>query len=164
MAGSYTSNEPALSPPNGNPEWNVKIDIEAARIVMQEWPTDVVITPYKLGRQLMFPGTCVERDFAGDSPVKAADGHWNRMPYDHPSWDLVSVFYPSRANLGYFAESAPGNVSVDEQGYTLFIESETGNTRILSASPEQQARIMEAFCLLASDRPLPAGSNHNPLP
>lgn len=151
MAGSYITEEEGPVPPFGNPEWNVKIDIEAAKTVMQEWPTDVVVTPFSLGRHLMFPGTSIERDFADSSPVKAAYGHWSRMPYDRPSWDLVSVFYPIRANLGYFTESTRGQVLVDDEGHTVFKESPDGNTLILSATPEQRARVLEAFCLLASD-------------
>ncbi|MEX0323258.1 MAG: nucleoside hydrolase [Puniceicoccaceae bacterium] len=153
MAGSFISAEEGPVPPKGNPEWNVKIDLEASQTVLTKWPTDVVISPYHLGRQLMFPGTSVERDFEKDNPVRAAYNHWDRMPYDRPSWDLVSVFYPCRPYRGYFNESARGKVSVDEAGYTQFNECSEGNTTILTASPEQLARILEAFTLLASDRP-----------
>jgi len=152
MAGSFITEEEGPVPPKGNPEWNVKIDVDAANIAMQEWPTEVVITPYSLRKQLLYPGTSIERDFAEDNPVKAAYGHWDQMPYDRPSWDLVSVLYPSRANLGYFNETARGRVTVDEAGHTKFIEAPDGNTIILSATPEQRARIIEAFTLLASDR------------
>ncbi|MCF7847424.1 MAG: nucleoside hydrolase [Kiritimatiellales bacterium] len=152
MAGSFITAEEGPVPPKGNPEWNVKVDVDAAKIAMQEWPTEVVITPYSLGKQLLYPGTSIERDFAEGSPVAAAYRHWDQMPYDRPSWDLVSTFYPSRANLGYFNETVRGRVIVDEIGRTKFVERADGNTIILSASPEQRARIMEAFTLLASDR------------
>ena len=47
---------------------------------------------------------------------------------------------------------ADKDVAVDEKGYTKFVEDPKGNTRILSATPSQQARVLEAFVGLATLR------------
>ena len=157
MAGSFIRPEEGSAPAKGQPEWNVKVDIAAARKVFHEWPTEIVVTPYLLGRQLMYPGASIERDFdredAKPHPIPFAYRLYIPMPYDRPSWDLVSVLYPSRANLAYFEESERGRVAVDEKGITTFTPDPKGKTRILSADPRQQARVVEAFIGLATDRP-----------
>ncbi len=140
---------------SGKAEWNVKVDIPAARIVMQEWPTQMVVCPYKLGNQLRYPGNSIEHDFdyGAPHPVSFAWKHYIQMPYDRPSWDLVSAFYPVRPNRGYFNESSSGRITVDEKGITKFIPDPKGNTIILSATPMQQLRVVEAFTHLASSPP-----------
>ena len=140
---------------NGRPEWNVKVDIPSARIVMQEWPTLMVVCPYKLGKQLLYPGSSIEKDFdyGAPHPIVCAWKHYIQMPYDRPSWDLVSALYPVRSNRGYFNESPLGTITVDEKGITKFIQNPKGNTIILSATPKQQSRIVEAFTQLASSPP-----------
>ena len=137
------------------PEWNIKVDPEAARIVMQEWPTLMVVCPYKLGKQLMFPGYAIEKDFDNGAPhpVAFAWKHYIQMPYDRPSWDLVSALYPVRPNRGYFNESETGRVIVDERGITTFQPDPKGNAIILSADPQQQARVLEALIQLSSSPP-----------
>ena len=139
----------------GKPEWNVKLDIPAARVVMQEWPTLMVVCPYLLGKQLLYPGTSIEKDFdyGAPHPVSFAWKHYIQMPYDRPSWDLVSALYPVRPNRGYFNEPPLGRVTVDEKGITTFKPDSKGNTIILSADPQQQSRIVEAFTHLASSPP-----------
>ena len=140
---------------NGRPEWNVKLDIPAARVVMQEWPTLMVVCPYKLGKQLLYPGTSIEMDFdyGAPHPIPFAWKHYIQMPYDRPSWDLVSALYPVRPNRGYFNETPMGRVAVDEKGITTFTPDPKGSSIILSADPQQQARIVEAFTQLASSPP-----------
>jgi len=149
MAGMFSNSKKGRV----NVTWNVKVDIDAARTVMHEWPTKIVVTPFRLGNQLPYPGASIERDFSKKNPVAAAYRHWGKMPYDRPGWDLVSVLYPSRATRGYFNETARGRVTVDEAGRTKFKEAPDGNTIILSATPAQRARIIKSFIELASDHP-----------
>ena len=151
MAGEFL--KPGEKGAHGDrPEWNIKVDLEAAKIVMQEWPTRMVVCPYRLGRQLMYPGYSIEKDFntGAPNPVAFAWKHYIQMPFDRPSWDLVSAFYPVRPNRGYFNESELGWIKLDEKGITTFKPDPKGNAIILSANPQQQARIVEAFIQLAS--------------
>lgn len=154
MAGEFLkSGEKGLH--NGKPEWNVKMDIPAARLVMQEWPTLMVVSPYKLGKQLLYPGTSIEQDFdyGAPHPIPYAWKHYLQGAYNRPSWDLVSALYPARPDRGYFNETPLGRVAVDEKGITTFTPDPKGNSIILSAAPQQQARTIEAFTQLASSPP-----------
>lgn len=155
MAGSFIKPEEGFVPGGDGVEWNVKVDLEAARIVMQEWPTQMVVCPYNLGKQLLFPGYSIEKDFDNGAPhpVAYAWKHYIQMPYDRPSWDLVSALYPVRPNRNYFNETPRGTISVDEKGVTTFKPDPKGNAIILSANPQQQARAVEAFIQLASSPP-----------
>jgi hypothetical protein len=155
MAGSFISPDQGPVPIAGKPEANIRFNVKDARIVMHQWPTDVVVCPFLLGVQTAFPATVIERDFCNTPPHPVPYAYIGRghMPYDRPSWDVVSVFYPARANRGYFTEGPRGRVHVDEKGYTTFEETPDGNTVILSATPEQRIRIIEAFSALATERP-----------
>ncbi len=152
MAGSFIKPGEGAVPHGDGVEWNVKVDVDAARIVMQEWPVQMVVCPYNLGQQLLYPSSSIEQDFDNGAPhpVSYAYRHYIQMPYDRPSWDLVSVLFPVRPNRGYFNESVSGRVTVDNKGITGFTPDPAGNAIILSATPQQRARVIEAFVQLAS--------------
>ena len=62
MGGAY---------PDGEPEFNIKADIDAARKVFAEWPTPIVASGFEVGSELAYPAESIETDFAwaADHPV-----------------------------------------------------------------------------------------------
>ena len=138
--------------PTGDPEYNVKTDIPSARKVFDDWPSPIVFSGYEIGNALRFPGTSIENDFAWVSEHPVADAYRNymRMPYDRPTWDLTAALYAVRPSREYFGLSAPGRVTVDDHGRTIFTESEGGKHRYLKLEEAQKARALEALILLAS--------------
>jgi purine nucleosidase len=142
------------------PEYNVRIDVAAARKVIEGWPTPVVLSGFEIGSALLFPAASIERDFAYAQrhPVVIAYRAYERMPYDRPTWDLTSVLYAVRPDSGYFTLSAPGTVRVEDNGRTVFSPSASGTRRHLILPPGAEDRVLEAMRLLASQPPTRAAA------
>jgi len=143
MAGAF---------PHGNPEYNVKTDIPAARQVFRDWPSPIVFSGFEIGQAMLFPAASIEHDFSWvtNHPVADAYRNYMPMPYDRPTWDLTAALYAIRPNRDYFSLSEPGNVDVDDQGRTMFTPDPKGTRRYLILSDQQKARTLETLVLLAS--------------
>jgi inosine-uridine nucleoside N-ribohydrolase len=139
--------------PAGQPEYNVKTDIPAARKVFGEWPSPIVFSGFEIGQALPFPAAAVEKGFlwAADHPVADAYRNYMKMPYDRPTWDLTAALYAVRPDAGYFGLSPAGRVTVDAEGRTQFTEDAAGKHRYLILDEARKARVLEALVLLATE-------------
>jgi inosine-uridine nucleoside N-ribohydrolase len=152
MAGHFKGKAP-----HGTGEYNVVIDIPAAQKVVKEWPTPLVMSPWELGDAIKYPAVSIERDYryVAKHPVAEAYRLYMKFPYDRQTWDLTSVLYAVRPDRGYFGLSEPGTITVTDAGKTEFAPSAEGRHRILTASPEQVTKTLEAMVCLCSEPPLP---------
>jgi inosine-uridine nucleoside N-ribohydrolase len=143
MAGDFAT---------AKPEYNVKIDIPAARTVFIGWPTDIFFSGFEVGLAVSFPASSIEHDFPASNPVAEAYRSYAKMPYDRPSWDLTAVFYALRSDRGYFGLSPAGQVQVLPDGSTKFQPGGQGPGQryFLKVDPLQAARVREACIWLAS--------------
>jgi purine nucleosidase len=141
--------------PKPGPEYNVFIDVPAARQVYANWPTEIVASGFEIGLAIKYPAVSIERDFAyvPHHPLPEAYVLYQEMPYDRETWDLTSVLYAVRPDRGYFALSEPGTITVDEKNVTQFAPAATAKHRYLKVDAEQIARVREALMLLASEPP-----------
>jgi inosine-uridine nucleoside N-ribohydrolase len=146
MAGAF---------PSGNAEYNVKIDLPAARKLFADWPVPIVFSGWEVGNSMLFPAAGIEKEFAyvANHPVADAYRAFKKMPYDRPTWDPTSALYAVRPDRGYFGLSEPGRVTVDDQGKTIFTPSAGGPHRYLTVNELQKARTLEAMIVLASQPP-----------
>jgi inosine-uridine nucleoside N-ribohydrolase len=138
----------------GRPEYNVKLDIAAARHVFEQWPSPIVFSGYEIGLDLLFPAQSIEHDFnyVKWHPVAASYRAYNKMPYDRPTWDLTAALQAVRDSHSYFNLSPKGQVHVDRDGTTTFAPG-NGNRQFLRLAPEKKLEILEALTLLASEPP-----------
>ena len=136
MAGSYGEKKRA--------EYNVINDIPAMQKVFARWPTSIWQNPFEIGKQTMYPGALIEKNLGCDEPNPVVEGYkaYKPMPYDRPSWDILSVLYPIHPEL--FTCSVAGRVSVDEEGYTWFAPDPDGRHYVLSATIDQPQALMQA--------------------
>lgn len=136
MAGSYGEKKRA--------EYNVVNDIPAMKKVFELWPTGIWQNPFEIGRQTMYPGRLIEDNLDYDDPNPVVEGYkaYHTMPYDRPSWDILSVLYLIHPEL--FTESVSGTVTVDDEGYTWFAPAPAGRHIVLSATLDQPQALMEA--------------------
>lgn len=134
MAGSYGENKRA--------EYNVVNDIAAMKKVFELWPTAVWQNPFEIGKQTMYPGRLIEENLGYDRPNPVVEAYkaYKKMPYDRPSWDILSVLYVLRPEL--FTASVPGRVSIDEEGYNWFTPDPEGRHFVLSATLDQPQALM----------------------
>jgi uncharacterized Ntn-hydrolase superfamily protein/inosine-uridine nucleoside N-ribohydrolase len=148
MAGMF-------SPEKRQKEYNVYIDLDAAKKVFEAWPTPIVASGFEIGKAIKYPATSIQRDFqyVRHHPLREAYELYQKMPYDRETWDLTAVFYAVRPERGYFGLSEPGTIRVDDQEITQFAPSAQGGHRYLTVTPDQVARVREALVQLASQPP-----------
>ena len=131
------------------PEWNVQMDVPAARAVRQGWPTEVVLCGFECGFGLM-TGAGLEGLY--DSPVRAAYKHWTGGGMRRDSWDLVTALYAVLGESGYIGTSPRGRVTVTDDARTVFTPEPGGPHRytIVRAPREKLAGRLDA---LLSEKP-----------
>lgn len=136
-------------------EYNIRVDLEAARKLFAEWPGEIVVSGFEIGETILYPAVSIENDFRSveHHPIVDAYRAYKKMPYDRPTWDLTSVLYAVRPARGYFSLSPRGDIRVDAQGLTRFSPSENGKHRFLIVDEMQRARTLEALVGLASEPP-----------
>ena len=145
MAGCF--NNPNLF------EYNVVKDIPAAKKIFSEWPTTLVTSPFEVGIAINYPGSSIENDFgwAPMHPMVEAYKSYQQMPYDRPTWDMMSVLYVLRPEM--FGVSEPGIICVDDQGYTYFTPTPRGKHTVLTLTPGQQDAVLRFFVRELSSKP-----------
>ena len=145
MAGSFGRKARA--------EFNVVHDITNAKRLFALCPVPVVLTPFELGKAVIYPCSSIENDYgwAERHPVVEAYKVYRKMPYDRPTWDMLSVLYVLQS--GMFSVSEPGIICVDGKGYTYFTPTPRGQHTVLSATPEQAARIRDYFLEMLPAKP-----------
>jgi len=150
MAGHFQGDGPG-----GGKEFNVVMDIPAARKVFNEWPTPLYVSPWELGRSIKYPAVSIERDYAYvlHHPIPDAYRLYMNFPYDRPTYDLTSALFAVRPDRGYFTVSAAGRVQVTDEGKTQFIPAGQGRHYVISATDEQKTRTLEAMIELSSQPP-----------
>ena len=136
-------------------EYNVVLDIPAAKRLAEAWPTPVVWSGYEIGLAIPYPAVSIERDYgyAMHHPLAEAYRLYDPPPHCRPTWDLTSVLHAVRPDRGYFQVSEPGRVIVEDDGGTRFEPAADGRHRHLIVSPEQAARVTEVFVGLCSEPP-----------
>lgn len=141
MAGSYGEKKRA--------EYNVINDIPAMQKVFDLWPVEIIQNPFEIGKQAYFPASVIEENLGweGLNPVVEAYKLYKEMPYDRPSWDILSVIYFTAPEL--FTKSVPGTVTVDDEGYTHFTPCENGKHFVLSATIDQPQALKEYMIKMA---------------
>lgn len=156
MAGNFS--EP-------QPEFNVYIDPDSAKVLFARWPTPMIFSPFDVGLKVTFPHTAITRDFNYDPqhPVPAA---WRiymaGKPPDRPNWDSTAVLEAIRPDRGYFELSGPGRVSLGPKSITNFKPDPEGNCRYLIIKPDQVERVRAVITTLVSGPPeaRPSGAQH----
>ena len=133
-------------------EYNVTQDIPAAQKLAQAWPTPIVWNGFEIGDALRFPRRAVERGFAYDPkhPLREAYDLYCQPKEERPCWDLASVLYTACPDDGYFSLSPAGEVTVEPDGFTRFVEKPGGRDRFLKMDALQQARTLEALVQLST--------------
>lgn len=145
MAGNFSG--------SGDPEYNVKVDIGSARKVFEEWPGKIVFSPFELGCQVLYPVSSIQNDFgwAGEHHpmVDAFKNYGQTYPSDRPSWDPTTVLFALDGEK-WFNISSPVDVTVDENGRTVFSLNPEGDRFYLGVSDAQARAIENYFVEIAS--------------
>jgi hypothetical protein len=145
--------------PSGPADPAVAADVAAARTLFAEWPTPIVAVGAEIGAALPYPGASIDRDFAWSPAHPVADAYraFKPMPYDAPAGALAATLYAVHPDDGYFTLSAPGTITVLDDGRTQFTPGADGRHRYLIADPAQKDRVIKVYEAMVSARPAPRG-------
>jgi len=147
----------AFAPINGRThlEYNVIMDIPAARTLARSWPTPIVWSGFEIGLAIPYPAISIETDFRYRErhPIRESYQAYIPTPHERPTWDLTSVLYAVRPERGYFDRSEPGTVTVHDDGETSFTATPGGRHAYLKLVPENVPRIREIMAALVSEPP-----------
>jgi inosine-uridine nucleoside N-ribohydrolase len=134
-------------------EHNIIFDVHSAFELFEEWPTNIVVSPFEVGVKIRYPAVSIEHDFSyvRHHPVADAYKLFLKMPYNRPCWDLTSVLYAVEQDSSWFTLSPMGRVSVDTlTGKTFFTEVEGGSHRYLSVDSLCAAKIKQRLVQLVT--------------
>jgi len=140
MAGSFDG--------DGKLEFNVRQNVPAAQTVLEQWPTDIVISPFELGLNTNYPAQSIGEDFNWTKyhPLKLSYEAYCQMPYDNCMFDPTAALFALEGNIsGLFCESERGGVTVADDGLTTFSARANGNCIIMSADSLQRVGLVERF-------------------
>ena len=108
MAGRFDS---------ANPEWNVEMDVPAARSVLERWPTPIVFCGWEAGNPVI-TGAALEGQ-AGH-PVREAYRLYTEGSMRRQSWDLLTVLYAVLGDCAWIHAGQNGVIRVQDNGTTVF--------------------------------------------
>ncbi|MBI5395008.1 MAG: nucleoside hydrolase [Verrucomicrobia bacterium] len=137
-------------------EYNVIKDIPAAQKLAKEWPTPIVWSGFEIGIAVPYPAVSIERDYSyvPHHPLAEAYYLYTPPPHDRPTWDLTAVLYAVLPDRGFFELSQPGQVTVEDDGFTRFKPKKSGGRdRFLILNDVLAARVKEALVQLSSQPP-----------
>lgn len=139
----------------GRKEYNVIVDLPAAKKLFAEWPTPVVASGWEIGNAIKHPAQSIREDYAyvAHHPLREAYHYYRGLDKDQPTYDLTSVLYAVRPDRGYFDLSPRGRIVVEANGTTSFLPAASGPHRYLIARPEQVILVREAQAMLCSQPP-----------
>lgn len=104
------------------------------------WPGEIFSVSPSLGKQVMYPATSIETDFAWSKAHPVVDAYVSAkpMPYDSPTEDLAAVLYAVRPTDKAFTLSEP-----------------VGKIRQIMLEPSEKERLLKSYIELASAKPVP---------
>lgn len=122
MAGCFNETQPTLMS-----EWNVLMDVDAAKTTAELFPNEIVFAPFELGESII----------TGKSFGKMPSCHPVRKAYElhspqgRSSWDLTAMWYALCGVKPFFELSPKGRVSINSEGHSVFTQDDDGNHRFL---------------------------------
>ncbi len=112
----------------GHVEWNVEMDVPAARTVIEKWPGRLDFCPSEVFDDVL-TGSCLAA--YPDNPVSIAYRLYTEGRMLRPSWDPGTVLAALYDKVDACAWSHLGRISVDDNGITRFKKDGYGQHRYL---------------------------------
>ncbi len=129
MAGNFT--------PGAKAEWNVEMDVPAAKKVLDEWPGEIIFCPWECGGSVL-TGMCY-KGREEEHPAACAYDHWTEGGMARPSWDLLTVLHAVRPDNGLMKTTEWGRIELDEGGASVFVKEAGGrHAYTVNIAPEKE--------------------------
>ncbi len=145
MAGNFKDQKYA--------EFNVKLDVPAARHVVAHWPTPRVWSGFEIGKAVLFPAKCIDETLPPGHIIRDSYQRYIPTPHERPCWDLTSAWYAVFPDSALFGKSEKGCVSIVGKGATPFTADATGPDIYLTVTGEQSEALRNIFAERVSRKP-----------
>ncbi len=131
--------------PNGGGEYNVMYDTIASVRAINDWPTPVLFSGFKIGAAIKTGSRL--KNTPESNPVRACYLHYNNLS-PRESWDQTAVLCAVRGHSAYWSLSEPGRCLMHAaipHGYTEWIPSPNQTHHYLTPNlpPDKLAQIIE---------------------
>ncbi len=139
-------------------EWNVILDVPAAKLVAEEWPGRIVYSGFEIGWVINTGGTLEDPEL---NPVaksyelyRHTEGGVGNIG-NRASWDQTAVYYAVRGlkhnEQPIWSLEGPISVSYTDEGHTLFEDNPNANRfRMVQEMPiEETEALIEALMVQA---------------
>ncbi len=120
-----------------SPEANVWSDKAAARYVFENCPVTIYNLPAEVGFNMLTGKPMCDAGRADNSPDSLS---YQMVGFENgrPSWDPATAYYAVYGTGDLFYETAPGKISMDEEGYTYFTARNGGNHILVYCKADKQ--------------------------
>ena len=117
-------------------EFNVNGDVPAMKKLMDDWPTEIVVSDFLIGQLVPVIWERLENQLSSKNPLmlgyKQYYDHGKGDPMgDRPSWDQTSMLYALEPEADHFGLSDPGEVAILDDGVSIFKPCKNGRRRHL---------------------------------
>lgn len=139
MSGEFSAKK------SREPEWNILQDVQASTVVYSKCPVPLTASGSEVGGGIRYPAKSILNDF-GDptrNPLCVSYSHFLRMPYDRPTWDLVTVLEAVEPLYQLIGSSPKGWIIMDKNGFTTFQEDPKGLHDYITVHPDNKAQIVQ---------------------
>jgi hypothetical protein len=142
----------------------IRHDVAGFRRLLAEWPSPIVMAGAELNAALPFPGRSLESGIAWAThhPIVDAYRAYRPTPYDAPSRALAAALHAVNPDQSYFEVSAPGTITIADDGRTTFSPSPSGRHRYLIAKADQHERVLQTYVDLVTTQPPPRPGRGGP--
>ncbi len=136
-------------------EYNVIKDIPSAQELAKKWPGKVIWSGFEIGMALRYPARSIQQDYNYTPRHIIKEGYeaYCGLNGQNPTWDLTCPLLIVHPDRGYFDLSEPGDVTVENDGLTVFKPNPQGKHRYMKMNEVQTARVLEAFVQLCPEPP-----------
>ena len=126
-------------------EFNVVIDAGAARKVLAEWPTPILLSGFEIGEKVLTGGRLIKNEEIKQSPVK--DAYLVALKADNNtvgrnSWDQTAVLVAIRGYSLYF-NSRNVNFEINADGRNVLVPGENFAYLTEKIPPVEVAKVIE---------------------
>lgn len=135
--------------PDNNAEYNLMYDTIASVRAVNDWPTPIVFSDFKIGVRIKVGEQL--REAPEDNPVRTCYQLYNGL-CNREAWDQTAVLYAVRGASNYWTLSEPGLCLMHARvthGYNEWVPTPLGQHLYLieSMPPEQVGRVIESLML-----------------
>lgn len=126
-------------------EYNVRCDVPAAKAILENWPSPVIISDHEIGFNMRIQLTEVHENFGDNHPVTEAFDMYlpnSTMPTERPLHDPAAVLFAVELSEKYASLSDFGTVEVRDDAMTFFTPSSEGTRRYILHNPKQQQAVI----------------------